>query len=181
MARNGGKARAMQAGVLKAAYDVILFLDADLTGLDCSMVDTIVMPVLRGERDMFIGICGRRTILTNRLTLLLPKWGGQRALTKVVWSEVPMRYKKHFEIELALNYFALRNHRRTGFTILYKLGQITKEVKRGLLHGAYQRIFMYRDLIWVVIRMYLFESALFILWKVMSASRLTRFINKAFK
>ena len=157
--KNSGKARAMEEGVRAASYRVIQFFDADLIGLTGEIITKIATPVLWGDTDMSVGICGRRTEFTNKY--LLPyvlKLGGQRALTKELWYSVPEKNKHNFEIEMALNYFCDKNGFRRSFTIFPALGQVRKESKRGFFWGMYHRVFMYRDLILVTTRLYIFDA-----------------------
>src|SRR5690554_5973400 len=47
LARNAGKAAAMNAGVREARHDIILFLDADVTGCTPGALTRIVEPVIQ--------------------------------------------------------------------------------------------------------------------------------------
>ena len=137
---NAGKAEAMSRGVAAARNELIFFCDADLTGLTAETVTRIVTPVLLQQYAMYVGIRGRRTYWANRLLHFTPILGGERALTRALWDQVPTAYKKNFQIEIALNFFAKMNGHRMGFTVVHGLGQVIKEKKRGLLPGLWQRL-----------------------------------------
>ena len=154
MPQNGGKAAAMALGVKAARHDVIFFSDADLTGLTPETITQIVTPVISGEYDMFVGIRGRRTFWANRLLHFTPILGGERAVTRDLWCQVPDTYKKNFQIEIALNFFAKLNGHRMGFTVVHGLRQVIKEKKRGLLRGLWQRFSMIADILLVSWRIY---------------------------
>jgi glycosyltransferase involved in cell wall biosynthesis len=156
---NGGKAAAMAEGVAAARHDVIFFSDADLTGLSADKIDCIVGPVSSGEYAMFVGIRGRQTYWANRLLHFTPILGGERALRRELWDQVPPGCKKNFQIEIALNYFAKLNGHRMGFTVVHGLGQVIKEKKRGLLPGFWQRLLMIRDILVVSAKLYLIREA----------------------
>ncbi|RLD63882.1 MAG: hypothetical protein DRI95_11165, partial [Bacteroidetes bacterium] len=53
--RNMGKGFAMATGVENATGEVIVFLDADITGLNSRHISNMTLPVLRGKADMVLG------------------------------------------------------------------------------------------------------------------------------
>jgi len=151
---NTGKAAAMSRGVAAARNDLIFFCDADVTGLTGEAISRIVTPVLLRDCGMFVGIRDRRTYWMNRLLHFTPIIGGERALTRSLWEQVPEGYKKNFQIEIALNFFAKVNGHRMRFTVVEGLGQVIKERKRGLLRGLGQRLAMIGDILLVSWRIY---------------------------
>jgi glycosyltransferase involved in cell wall biosynthesis len=156
---SGGKAEAMEQGVAAARHDIIFFSDADLTGLTTDKVDLIVAPVVSGDYDMFVGVRGRKTYWTNRLLHFTPILGGERALRRALWEQVPAAHKKNFQIEIALNYYAKLNGHRMGFRVVPGIGQLIKERKRGLLPGLWARTLMIRDIVVVSAKLYLLSEA----------------------
>lgn len=149
-----GKAEAMTRGVAAARNDVIFFCDADVIGLSPEAVTTIVAPVACGDYAMFVGIRGRRTYWANRLLRVTPIIGGERALRRELWEQVPRAYKKNFQVEIALNFFAKTNGHRMGFTVVHGPRQVIKERKRGLLRGFAERLGMIADIVIVTWRIY---------------------------
>jgi glycosyltransferase involved in cell wall biosynthesis len=166
MPENGGKAAAMARGVQAARNELILFCDADITGLTASKITRIVAPVTSGDFDMFVGIRGRKTYWANRLLHFTPILGGERALTRALWTQVPPAYKKNFQIEIALNFFAKLNGHRMGFTVVHGLGQVIKEKKRGLWPGMLQRLAMIGDILLVSWRIYAVLQARMLLERI---------------
>ena len=156
---NVGKAEAMSRGVAEAKNDLIFFCDADLTGLTAEAVTRILTPVMRRDYGMFVGIRARRTYWANRLLHFTPILGGERALTRTLWDQVPRTYKRNFQIEIALNFFAKTNGHRMGFTVVKGLGQVIKERKRGLARGLAQRLSMIADIVLVSWRIYVVLQA----------------------
>jgi len=154
MPENGGKAAAMSRGVAHARNRIVFFCDADVVGLTEDMVTRIVAPVTSGSYDMFVGIRGRKSYWTNRLLHFTPVLGGERALVKSLWRHVPASYKKNFQIEIALNFFAKHFGHRMGITVVRGLSQIIKEKKRGLWPGLWQRLSMIADILLVSWRIY---------------------------
>ena len=123
------------------------------------MITRIVTPVTSGEYGMFVGIRGRKTYWANRLLHFTPILGGERALRKALWDHVPPDYKRNFQIEIALNFFAKQLGQPMGFTVVHGLSQVIKEKKRGLLPGLWQRFAMIRDILLVSWRIYVVLQA----------------------
>lgn len=151
---NRGKAAALERGVQAAAHDTILLLDADIHGLTHDIIEGIVTPVLRGDYSMFVGLRARQTYWANRLLHFTPIIGGERALSRSFWNCVPARYKRKFQIEIALNFFVKRGGGRMGFTLVPGLIHVIKERKRGLWLGLYQRLSMCADIVIIAFRLY---------------------------
>jgi glycosyltransferase involved in cell wall biosynthesis len=151
---NSGKAEAMSRGVAEARNNLIFFCDADVTGLSLDAISRILTPVLLRDYGMYVGIRARRTYWANRLLHFTPILGGERALSRALWDQVPPEYKRNFQIEIALNFFAKTNGHRMGFTVVKGLGQVIKERKRGLVRGLAQRLAMIYDIVLVSWRIY---------------------------
>ncbi|MGH8196948.1 MAG: glycosyltransferase family 2 protein [Steroidobacteraceae bacterium] len=154
MPKNGGKASAMSLGVRAAQHEILFFCDADVIGLTPERVTQIVTAVTSGDYGMFVGVRGRKTYWANRLLHFTPILGGERVLTKTLWNHVPITYKKNFQIEIALNFFAKHLGQRMGFAVLHGLSQIIKERKRGFLPGLGQRLLMIYDIVLISWRIY---------------------------
>ena len=173
MPSNGGKASAMSRGVLAAQNDIVFFCDGDILGLTPEMVTQIVTPVTSGEYGMFVGIRGRKTYWANRLLHFTPILGGERALRKALWDHVPPDYKRNFQIEIALNFFAKQLGQPMGFTVVHGLSQVIKERKRGLLPGLWQRCAMIRDIVVVSWRIYAVLQAQLIFERLVRSAKTT--------
>jgi len=161
---SGGKAAAMARGVMAARNDILYFSDADVIGLTSDMVASILEPVTGRDFVMFVGVRGRKTYWANRLLHFTPIIGGQRALRRELWDQVPSTYKKNFQIEIALNFFAKQRGHRMGFKVMPAFGQVIKERKRGLLLGLWQRLSMIVDILIVSWRLYVLLQ-LQLLWE----------------
>jgi glycosyltransferase involved in cell wall biosynthesis len=163
---NGGKASAMAQGVRAAKHEIIFFSDADVVGLTPDIITQIVSPVISGEYGMYVGIRGRKTYWANRLLHFTPILGGERVLTRELWNQVPRTYKKNFQIEIALNFFAKQLGQKMGFTVVPGLSQVIKETKRGVWLGLWQRLRMICDI-------------LLVSWRIYVVLRVQRFIEPA--
>ena len=162
---NCGKATAMAVGVNAARSDLLLFIDADVTGLDATIVTRLITPVLTGDCEMFVGICDRRVYWLNQLLHYTPIISGERALQRHVWERVPPSYQRNFQIEIALNYFAKIAGARMKHRVMPGLHQVIKERKRGLWSGLWQRTRMIGDILAVAARLYLVHN-----WRVLFRS-----------
>ena len=152
---NGGKAAALETGVAAASADVLLFLDADVTGYDHATLTRIIDPVLSGRYEMFVGIRARRTYWLNRALHFFPIIGGERALTRDLWDSVPAEHKQGFQIEIAMNYCAKQAGKGMGFALIAGTTHHIKERKYGLLVGLFRRAGMIRDVVAISFRLYI--------------------------
>lgn len=153
--RNVGKAAALDAGVRAAKHDVLLFLDADVTGYTDQTLSRIMQPVIDGRFEMYVGVRARRTIWLNRLLRLSPIIGGERALTRRLWEAVPQEHKNGFQIEIALNYTAKRFDKGMGFELIPGTFHKIKEKKYGILPGLARRVWMMMDIVTISFRLYI--------------------------
>jgi glycosyltransferase involved in cell wall biosynthesis len=150
--RKSGKGSAMQRGVDAAAGDVFFFCDADIQGLTHEIIAEILEPVRRGETEMFIGMIDRRIYDAPFIIRFVPLLGGIRALTRGLWQRTPPKFKKGFEIETALNFYA-DHPGRPQHKVFPGLTQTVKEKKYGVLRGTYWRWKMVLDILatnWVL-------------------------------
>jgi glycosyltransferase involved in cell wall biosynthesis len=164
---NQGKGFAMRLGVEHAAHDVLFFVDGDMVNLRESHVEALAGPVLRGQCDMNNGVRHRGRILDflHMGVHLGPVLSGIRVMRREVFASVPLQYMERFKIEAALNHFCKRAGRRTFNTVIYDLGHVTKELKRGFAAGLGSRWRMSREVSIVLIDLYLFQS-----WRWLSAA-----------
>ena len=159
LARNSGKAAAMAAGVAEACSDIILFLDADITGLTPDKMSSIVQPVVDGRFEMYVGVRARKTIWLNRLLRYTPIIGGERAVTRRLWNSVPQHYREGFKIEIALNHRAKQFERKMGFALITGTVHQIKEKKYGLLEGLLRRALMIADIMVISFQIYIWDAA----------------------
>lgn len=154
-ARRLGKAQAMETGIAAASSEVLFFADADIRGLTHGIVDAIVEPVRAGETEMFIGMRNRTIYYTRMVLRFVPLLGGERALTRSLWYEIPPAFRRGFKIETALNYFASRGGRSFRYEVFKGLTQVIKERKYGYVRGKAARINMYRQIVLANLQLHL--------------------------
>lgn len=156
---NCGKGYAMRVGVQYARHDVLFFVDGDMFNVTDHHISTLVLPVLRDECDMNIGVRNRGHI-KNFFHLDMkvgPVLSGIRVMRRAVWDTVPIRYQERFKIEAALNFFCSRAGYRQKQTIIHNLGHLIKEEKRGLVDGLSSRWEMTREVFFLHFDLYVFE------------------------
>jgi glycosyltransferase involved in cell wall biosynthesis len=139
-----GKGNAMKKGVKSTNADIIVFFDADLIGLTTEHVSLLVQPVLKNEAGMAVGIrdrIGETPLFLLKIDPLLA-FGGERALKREIFENLPERFSQGFEIETALNFYCQVNKIPVKYVKLKGLKMIIKEKKYGFLKGFWERIKM---------------------------------------
>lgn len=148
--KNLGKGGSMKRGSKTAKYPVILFCDGDYTYLSRGIFDKVIIPVVKENYDMYIGISDNEF---NRNCLKNSKWlsnsffiSGLRAIKINKWNKLPNIYKKRFRIEIGLSFYIHRYDGKWGYRLL-KYDFLKKEIKHGFWMGSYYRIRMIWDII----------------------------------
>lgn len=144
---NVGKGGAVAAGARALDADVVVLLDADLTGLSAAHVRSLADPVRSGEVDMTRGVFtgGRwRTTAAQRLT---PQLNGQRAIRRDLLLSVRGLESTRYGLEIALTEEARKRGWRRRDVPLPGVSQVMKEEKRGWWRGAAVRMRMYADIL----------------------------------
>lgn len=157
---NRGKGYAMRVGVDNAEYDVLFFVDGDMYNVTEEHIETLVLPVLRGECDMNIGVRHRGAVL-DFLHLKMqcgPVLSGIRVMRRKVFDAVPVQFQERFKIEAALNCFCSRTGFRQRHTVIRNLSHVIKESKRGLLDGLVSRWEMSREVALVLLDLHVLGS-----------------------
>lgn len=158
--RNQGKGYAMRVGVDNASHDVLFFCDGDMYNVSDAHIEALVLPVLRDECDMNIGVRNRGPLL-NFFHLQMqcgPVLSGIRVMRRDVFDAVPSQYQARYKIEAALNCFCSRSGFRQRHTIIHNLNHVLKESKRGLYEGLRARGKMSREVALVLLDLHVFET-----------------------
>jgi glycosyltransferase involved in cell wall biosynthesis len=157
---NHGKGYAMAVGVANASNDTFFFCDGDMYNVTEEHIQALVMPVLRGECDMNIGVRDRGE-LANFFHLKAgfgPVLSGIRVMHRHVFETVPPQYQSHYKIEAALNCFCSRAGFKQKETVIYGLSHVIKEKKMALTDGLTARWRMSREVVLVLFDLYVFET-----------------------
>lgn len=145
--QNVGKGGAMKAGSANTSCNVLLFVDADLVGLQRSHIEALVEPVLSGKTAMSIGVFSEGRVSTDLAQKIAPFLSGQRAVRKDLFDAVPKLEDSRFGVEMALTHYAERHGVDIVRVTLPYVSQVTKEEKRGLIPGLQARMEMYKDIV----------------------------------
>lgn len=157
---NQGKGCAMRLGVQHATNDVLFFVDGDMLNVTDEHIEALVLPVLRNECDMNVGVRHRGPMLDffHLKFHIGPVLSGIRVMRRKVFEAVPAQYMERFKIELALNYFCAASGFRQRNTVIYDLGHVIKEHKRGLREGLNSRWAMSREVFLLHFDLYVFHA-----------------------
>ncbi|MEO8218494.1 MAG: glycosyltransferase family 2 protein [Acidobacteriota bacterium] len=157
---NRGKGYAMNVGVEHASHRLLFFVDGDMLNVSSEHIQSLILPVRDGLCDMNVGVRHRGPVLDFfHLQLHVgPVLSGIRVMLREVFECVPSQYRQRFQIETALNFFAARAGFRQTNTVIYDLGHIIKETKRGVLSGLSSRWDMSREVFLVQCDLYLFQG-----------------------
>jgi glycosyltransferase involved in cell wall biosynthesis len=149
--RNMGKGAAMAAGVRATEADVIVFIDADLSGLHAYHVDNIVRPVLNGS-DMCIGVFRRGKFWTDAAQVIAPYISGQRAMRRELIEQISWLEECRMGAEATINTVARKKKMRIRRVVLDGVTHACKERKFGFAKGTAQRAKMYAEIGKAVVR-----------------------------
>jgi glycosyltransferase involved in cell wall biosynthesis len=146
LAENVGKGGAMRAGADVTACEVLLFVDADLVGLQRDHIEALLEPVLSGRTAMSIGVFSEGRRSTDLAQKIAPSLSGQRAVRKDLFDQVPKLEQSGYGVEVALTHFAEKHDVEIVRVPLPTVSQVLKEEKRGLVKGLSARLKMYWDI-----------------------------------
>jgi glycosyltransferase involved in cell wall biosynthesis len=152
LAANAGKASALASGVAHTTAEIVLFVDADLTGFDAGVFRRLVRPVVAGSAAMVVGIRDRGPFVTAfHARQRGPLLSGVRCLRREVFEAVPHGFVRGFRIETALNWTCRRVGGVLLTTPLHGIRHRIKERKLGLLRGFAARIRMFASVFWAFV------------------------------
>jgi glycosyltransferase involved in cell wall biosynthesis len=147
---NRGKGGAMKAGVQATLADIVLFIDADLVGLNHTHCTALLEPVLQGKADMTVGLFTGGRASTTLAQKMAPFLSGQRAVRREIVECIPELEDSRYGVEVAISRYASSNSIRVEKVPLQDVSQIMKEEKQGFVTGAKNRIMMYWEILKVL-------------------------------
>lgn len=143
---NQGKGAALLTGARAARCPLLLFLDADLTGLEPQHIRALIQPVQTRRAEMALGLFrgGRMdTDLAHRAT---PWLTGQRCLPVHLFRRVSAASAAGYGVETAIALTARREGWRCRRIWLRGVSHPPSEFHRGLRRGIRTRAKMYADI-----------------------------------
>ena len=141
-ARNGGKTRAVAAGVAAARGSRLLLLDADLQGLTPEALTALILPVLRGRAEAAVSLRGNAPGPWRMIGL--DYISGERLVPRAVLDglEPPAR----FGLEVAMNRRLIDGRMRLAVVRWPAVRSPLKSEKMGLWPGLAADLRMLRDI-----------------------------------
>ncbi len=154
LVQNIGKGGAMAHGAHHTDAEVLLFLDADLIGLQSTQVDEMLEPMLHEHEpaDMTLGLFG--AVRGGPLGWWLswchratPSITGQRAIRRDLFLSTPGLTRSRFGVEAAITRWVQSDPSlKVDFVYLHAVTHPIKEEKLGVIRGTRNRMRMYRDI-----------------------------------
>lgn len=147
-----GEAMRLGLGELSDELDVVLFLDADLVGLQPHNVEAIVRPVLEGDASMACGILTgkywRRFIYRSQVLRWFPTLTGQRAVSREHLQAVGDRAWRGYRVEASLNSYFRKARLHQVRVHLDSVEHVTKEEKTTEARGRLSKLVMMASVYW---------------------------------
>lgn len=144
---NVGKGGAVAAGAERRSEDVVVLLDADLTGLRPEHVCALAAPVLAGEAVMTRGVFTEGRWSTTTAQHIAPQLNGQRGILRDHLLQVPGLSTSRYGIEVAITDHATAERWVAIDVALPGVSQVTKEEKLGVVRGVLKRLRMYGEIL----------------------------------
>jgi glycosyltransferase involved in cell wall biosynthesis len=144
--KNLGKGGAVFEGARALQTEVILLIDADLTGLSAYHLQTLARPVLENRADMTRGVFTGGRWATTAAQQLAPQLNGQRAIIREKLLRVPGLHTSRYGIEIAITEHAKQEAWHSLDVDMPDVSQVMKEEKRGFWQGLKYRLWMYADI-----------------------------------
>jgi hypothetical protein len=145
--KNLGKGGAVFEGIRALQTEIVLLIDADLTGLTAKHLKDLAQPVLDGKADMSRGVFTGGRWTTTAAQQLTPQLNGQRAIKREKLLKIQGLRDSRYGIEIAITERAKRENWRTVDVAMPNVSQIMKEEKRGFWQGLKVRLWMYADIL----------------------------------
>lgn len=148
--QNGGKTAALARGFAETQSEIILLIDADLSGLSPAHLTALISPVKSGRAHVSISLRGNSPALWRWIGL--DYISGERAILRslLLGQEEALRKLPKFGFEVFLNALILKAHARLAVVRLPGVKSPLKSAKYGLWTGVAGDIAMMRDLFRVV-------------------------------
>ena len=104
---NRGKGGAMLVGAQNTEAEIILFMDADLIGMDGSKIDSMVKPILENRAEMVLGVFKSGRGATDLAQMLVPYITGQRAIKRNIFISIPDLESARMGVETAITKYMI--------------------------------------------------------------------------
>jgi glycosyltransferase involved in cell wall biosynthesis len=144
-----GKGESLLAGARATEVDILVLLDADLTGLRPDHVDKLARTVADEDAAMALGLFDRGPWLNWVFLRLLPRLTGERALRREVLLSLDPVDARGYRIEAALNSCVAEQGGAVRAFVLDGMFHRTKEEKETFaLVGFARKVAMLNVAVW---------------------------------
>jgi glycosyltransferase involved in cell wall biosynthesis len=152
---NLGKGGALLAGVenLGETVDYVIFVDADLLGIQPLHLETILEPVRSGTCDMTVAVFSHGKVHTDIAQHVNPLLNGQRCLRRdQAIPALSTLEDSRYGVEVGLEIYAKQRHWRVERIDWEGVWQVVKEEKLGLGDGLRARGQMWSEIMKTLVR-----------------------------
>ncbi len=134
--KNLGKLESLTKGVKFSRGKILLFLDADLTGLTAANVKNLIEPVKNGIAQMSLSYRGADPFLFKYIIPSSIFLTGERVLPKKDFWEIAKNFSATgFEFEILSNYYFLEKRQKIAVVTMDKVRNVMKFKKYGFFAG----------------------------------------------
>jgi len=146
LAANAGKGAALWAGAQATRAELLVFLDADLRGLQPEHVDRLLAPLAHPHVEMSVGVFRGGRGQTDFSHWLTPWVSGQRAVRRSTLLSVDRVPEARMGVEALLTRTAEARGWGVRYVPLAGVSHVMKEEKLGPLAGLRARWRMYGEM-----------------------------------
>jgi hypothetical protein len=141
--QNRGKGEAIFTGWRATRASYLVMLDADLVDLNADHVRDLILPVIRNQADMTLGIFKGGRWATDFSHFLTPWLTGQRCFRADLLRHLPPQAASGYGLETALTVSASQRGWRCQKVWLKGVSHLPSEIHRGFWMGIRTRARMY--------------------------------------
>ncbi len=141
-----GKSRALLAGVsaLQDGVEDVIFMDADLIGMQSSHIEALYAPLVSKRCQMVVAVFRSGGVRTTAAQIATPNLSGQRCMRRsVAYRALSLLENSGYGVEIGLTIYARRNKFKIIYVPWRGVTHMVQESKHGLLRGLQARSIMY--------------------------------------
>ena len=143
---NLGKGGAMKMGAIYSQADYILFIDADLIGLQPYHIKELIDPILNRKYESSIGLFANGGFFTDLAQKIAPFLSGQRVIKRDIIIGMGSIEKSRYGVEVTVTKYIKKNKITCKKVYLPNLTHVVKEEKLGIIKGFMARLKMYWEI-----------------------------------
>jgi polyisoprenyl-phosphate glycosyltransferase len=147
---SSGKSRALLAGVsaLQDRVEDVIFMDADLIGMQTSHIENLYEPLRSNQCQMAVAVFRSGGVRTTAAQIATPNLSGQRCMRRsVAFRALKLLENSGYGVEIGLTIYARRNKWKIVYVPWRGVTHLVQESKHGLIRGVRARSTMYAQVI----------------------------------